>query len=101
MQTMTDDLSIPSFLKQRREPVKFKSRRWKRLPRPERPAGEMWSEAKRFEVFISEDVPNLAVGLRRVWVVEGRKWARIADAEKRAKIPMSQWARMKAKEVQS
>ena len=88
-----DDLAIPAFLKRERGEVqkKFRSPRWKRLPAAERPEGERWLNATRWEVTLQDEVSQLACGRRRLWVVEGRKWARLHDGVKTIKVPMSVW----------
>lgn len=99
---MIDDLAIPAFLDRRGEAVRsWRSPRWRRLPPPARPDGDRWAQAERWEVYVPADVPNLAVGTRRLWVVEGRKWAYLRDAEAQARIPRPEWLRIQktAKQV--
>lgn len=97
------DLEMPAFLKATGPARIPRAPRWKRLTTTisARPEGDRWLEAKRYEFYVDEDVPKLACGLRRVWVVEGRKWCRLADGEQRVKIPMSLWRAVaqRAKEV--
>lgn len=91
----TDDLAIPAALMRTGRASKPRTRRWKRIPRRPRPEGEVWAKAARWEVFITEDVPKLAAGLRLVWVIEGRKWARLHDGEAQARILMKIWLQLK------
>jgi hypothetical protein len=90
-----DDLAIPAFLRRPSDGKKFRAPRWRKLV-ASRPEGERWATASRWEVFIDNDVPKLAVGQRLVWVVEGRKWARLHDSEQQVKIGMRDWLRIKA-----
>ena len=89
-----DELMIPDFLKRERGEVipKFRAPRWKRMPKPTKPEGEKWEKATRWEVTLQDEVPKLGSGRRRVWVVTGRKWARLMDGGASTKVPMSAWA---------
>jgi hypothetical protein len=90
---VNDDLMIPDFLQRSRgeAPKKFRAPRWTKLSKAVRPDGEKWTAAKRWEVQLHDEVPKLGCGRRMVWVVEGRKWARIADGGATCKVPMSIW----------
>ena len=89
-----DDLMIPDFLKRSRgeAPKKIRLPKWKRLPKAQRPDGERWLKATRWEVHLNDELPKLGCGRRMVWVVEGRRWARVADGGATVKVPMSAWA---------
>lgn len=105
---MTDDLAIPAipaFLDRRGEAVRpWRAPRWRRLPPPRRPDGDRWANAERWEVYVPQGplsytntagrACGIASGRRRVWVVEGRKWARVADAENQVKASIADWRRM-------
>ena len=96
------DLTLPAFLDRRgQKPAVVRTRRHRdRVPPRPRPEGERWENAPRFEVYIESTehhMPRLACGLRRVWVVEGRLWARLHDGEQQAKISMRDWSFMKRK----
>lgn len=90
------DLAIPQFLQRTGSAKIPRSIRWKKMKPAQRPEGERWISAARWEVFIGEEVPKLAVGLRIVWAVEGRKWARLHDGHLQAKVGMREWLRLKA-----
>jgi hypothetical protein len=98
---MNDDLAIPSFLKRTGVAKPFRAPRWKKFPKAERPEGEKWTEAKRWEVHLHDEVPKLGCGQHRIWVVEGRRWARLSDGVAKIKVPMALWSlvRRTGKEV--
>lgn len=85
------DLTIPDFLVRTEPSKRWRAPRWKRLPPKQRPEGQRWEQAQLYEVFLDMDVPVLACGLRRVWVVTGRRWCRISDGESKVKITMREW----------
>ena len=98
-----DDLAFPAFLDRRGQPVRrWRSPRWSRPPAAKRPDGERWADAERWEAYVDPRlVPVLAAGTRRLWVVEGRKWCYLMDAEAQARVPFADWRRMQrnAKQV--
>ena len=89
---MEPDLTIPEFLRGR-GPNAMANRppRWKRIKPKPRPEGQRWEQAERWEVFVGQELLGLACGRRRLWVVEGRKWARLHDGESQVKVPMALW----------
>lgn len=93
---MNDDLSIPDFLQRPRGgPIKkFRVPKWTKLPKATKPEGERWIDAKRWEVQLHDELPKLGCGRRMVWVVEGRKWARVADGGASCKVSMAVWVRL-------
>lgn len=103
MMAASDDL--PEFLKRSKGEVtkKFRAPRWKKMTRAERPKGERYEDAERYEVFIESTksfLPKLGSGLRRLWVAEDETGARIVwlhDGETEAKLPMADWQRMSLK----
>lgn len=96
MDTTTVDLTIPAFLDRRGQKSRMpRAPRWSRLPTPERPEGERWANAERWEVNVDfARCPGLSSGTRMVWVVLGRKWAYLRDAEDSTKMHVSEWERM-------
>jgi hypothetical protein len=65
------------------------------MPSPLPPEGEKWTDAERWDVDVSHALaPQLASGRRYVWVVTGRKWAYVRDAETHQKMPIDSWHRM-------
>lgn len=91
--TPDDGLNIPPHLRAEGKARLPREPRWKKMaPRP-RPEAERWEHAERWEVYVGPELPALACGLRRVWVVEGRKWARLHDGENQIKVPMELWRR--------
>lgn len=88
---MDHDLLIPEFLRAAGKVRLPREPRWKKMTARPRPEGQRWETAERWEVFVGLALPGLACGLRRLWVVEGRKWARLHDGESQVKIPMELW----------
>jgi hypothetical protein len=92
------DNPIPAFLRgpgtQALGPAR---RRWKKLT-AQRPEGDRWANAERWEVYVDNSshgaMSGLGGGTRRVWVLEGHKWAHLRDSEGYAKIAVSEWRRM-------
>jgi len=97
---MIADLELPDFLKSERGKKMPRAIRWKRLPKASPPEGEVWQGAERWSVWLQGEVPQLGNGRRLAWIVEGRKWVRIADAEGKAKIPMALWRQLQRNAVQ-
>ena len=91
-----DDLTFPAFLDRRGEVARrWRAPKWGRLPPAQRPDGERWANAERWEAYVDPRiVPALAAGTRRLWVTEGRKWAYLRDAEASARVPLGDWRRM-------
>lgn len=95
------DLTIPVFLV---APIGSRKtvvsrRRWKRIL-PQRPEGEKWATAERWEVGVPEEgFGNLASGTRCLWVLyqTGHKWAELRDAEGYAKVRAAEWERLSNK----
>jgi hypothetical protein len=95
-----DDLTIPDFLRGSREGPKPRwTTPWKRMV-AQRPDCIKWDNAERWEVTIPKTMTGAgqpAFGTRYVWVIPGRKWTEIRDAEGYAKIATADWNRMSAK----
>lgn len=72
-----------------------RQRKWKRL-KAERPEGEKWVEAERWEITVppswSDMDGGLGSGRRYVWVVQGTKWVYIRDNEKHRRVSVIEWA---------
>jgi hypothetical protein len=86
------DIAIPDFLRATKRRPAPRTLRWKRCPKAARPEGDRWLKARRVELYVDADLPVIACGLRRLWIVEGRKWCRVSDGESKVKVSMRVWA---------
>lgn len=64
--------------------------------RGQRPEGDKWLAAERWQVTLGQNVGDIPPGTRLLWVLyaDGRKWAELRDAEAYAKVPAETWARI-------
>lgn len=99
------DLALPDFLRDAPRRPMPKVRKWKKMV-ARRPEGEKWAEAERWEITVPASWSDRGAGTttaafgsgrRRVWVVQGTKWAYIRDAEAHIKVPVSEWAQVARK----
>lgn len=76
------------------------------MPKIERPEGAKWESAERWAVYLdhhtcpqtdeaSKGTPR--VGYRYVWVIPGKTWTEVRDAEGYIKISTKDWNRIAAK----
>jgi hypothetical protein len=85
---LNDELMIPDFLKRTKaDTKKFRAPRWKKMPKAQKPEGERWEKAERWEVKLHDEVPKLGSG-------QGRKWARLADGGATVKVSMAAWSQV-------
>jgi hypothetical protein len=96
-----DDLPIPDFLKGSRAGPKPRWTSPWRHGKAQRPEGAKWEEAERWEVYLPHKLVagdgHPAVGTRLVWVIAGKTWTELRDAEGYIKIATADWNRLAQK----